>query len=107
MSPSYRFSGFLIAQLGAAGGTVLSVSTKSSNVQSFKQCKHMNFLSVTLRQSCFSLCSVPQAFFAVIIGAISLGQATPNLENLMTAAGAAGAIFEVINRVGENFTLQS
>ena len=43
----------------------------------------------------------------MIIGAISLGQAAPNLENLMTAAGAAGAIFEVINRVRENFTLQS
>ena len=31
VSPSYRFSGFLIAQLGVPGGSVLSVSTKSSN----------------------------------------------------------------------------
>ncbi len=40
-----------------------------------------------------------QVFFAVLIGAFSLGQAAPNLENLLTAAGAAGTIFETIDRV--------
>ena len=38
-------------------------------------------------------------FFAVIIGAFSLGQAAPNAESLVTAAGAAGEIFETIDRV--------
>lgn len=38
-------------------------------------------------------------FFAVIIGAFSLGQAGPNAESLVTAAGAAGEVFEIIDRV--------
>ena len=38
-------------------------------------------------------------FFSVIIGAFSLGQAGPNAENLITAAGAAGEVFETIDRV--------
>lgn len=38
-------------------------------------------------------------FFAVIIGAFALGQAAPNVESLLTAAGAAGEIFETIDRV--------
>ena len=38
-------------------------------------------------------------FFAVIIGAFSLGQAGPNAENLITAAGSAGEVFEIIDRV--------
>ena len=38
-------------------------------------------------------------FFAVIIGAFSLGQAGPNAESLVTAAGAAGEVFEIIDKV--------
>jgi len=43
--------------------------------------------------------SLSQVFFNVVIAAFSLGQAFPNLENLLTAAGAAVAIFEIIARV--------
>ena len=38
-------------------------------------------------------------FFSVLIGAFALGQAGPNVESLFTAAGAAGSIFETIDRV--------
>ena len=37
-------------------------------------------------------------FFSVIIGALSLGQAAPNLENLVTAAGAATVVYKTIDR---------
>ena len=37
-------------------------------------------------------------FFSVVIGAFSLGQAAPNLENLLTAAGAATTVYETIDR---------
>lgn len=40
-----------------------------------------------------------QVFFAVFIGAFALGQAGPNMEALFTAAGAAGTIFDTIDRV--------
>lgn len=40
-----------------------------------------------------------QVFFAVLIGAFSLGQAAPNFESFLTAAGAAGTVFEIIDRV--------
>lgn len=42
-----------------------------------------------------------QVFFAVLIGAFALGQAGPNMEALFTAAGAAGTIFETIDRVSD------
>ena len=38
-------------------------------------------------------------FFSVLIGAFSIGQAGPNLQNLFEAAGAAGTIYETIDRV--------
>ena len=38
-------------------------------------------------------------FFSVLIGALSLGQAFPSLQNLFEAAGAAGTIYETIDRV--------
>lgn len=37
-------------------------------------------------------------FFSVIIGALSLGQAAPNLENLLTAAGAAITVYDTIDK---------
>lgn len=37
-------------------------------------------------------------FFSVVIGAFSLGQATPNLESLLTAAGSARVVYETIDR---------
>ena len=40
-----------------------------------------------------------QSFCALINGAFSLGQAAPNMENLMTAAGASVRIYETIDRV--------
>ena len=41
-----------------------------------------------------------QVFFAVLIGAFAIGQAGPNVANLLTAAGASGAIYDTIDRVG-------
>ena len=35
-----------------------------------------------------------------MIGAIAIGQAGPNLESLLTAAGASGTVFDTIDRVG-------
>ena len=40
-----------------------------------------------------------QAFFALVIGAFALGQAAPNAESLMTAAGSSVSIYETIDRV--------
>ena len=40
-----------------------------------------------------------QVFFAVLIGAFALGQTGPNVQALLTAAGAAGTVFEIIDRV--------
>ncbi|XP_061441927.1 ATP-binding cassette sub-family B member 5 [Rhineura floridana] len=37
-------------------------------------------------------------FFAVLIGAFSLGQASPNLENLANARGAAYEVFKIIRK---------
>ena len=37
-------------------------------------------------------------FFSVIIGAFSLGQAGPNLENLLTAAGSSTVVYQTIDR---------
>ena len=42
-----------------------------------------------------------QAFFAVLVGAMALGQAAPSSEALSTALGSAGAIFDAIKRVSE------
>ena len=39
------------------------------------------------------------AFFSVVVGAFSLGQATPNMESILTALGAAAEVFETIDRV--------
>ena len=38
-------------------------------------------------------------FFAVIIGAFALGQATPNVESILTATGAAWEVYQTIDRV--------
>ena len=38
-------------------------------------------------------------FFSVIIGIFSLGQAIPNLEKLITAAGASITIYSIIDQV--------
>lgn len=61
-SVGFGFGGYLIAELGADAGDILTV------------------------------------FFSVVIGAFSLGQAVPNLESLLTAAGAATAVYETIDR---------
>ena len=38
-----------------------------------------------------------------MVGAVSLGQAGPNMESLSTAAGAAVNIYATIDRVSECF----
>ena len=38
-------------------------------------------------------------FFAILIGAFVIGQAAPNLQKLVQAQAAAGAVYEVIDRV--------
>ena len=43
--------------------------------------------------------TVLAVFFAVVTAALSLGQALPNLQNFFEAAGAAGTIYETIDRV--------
>ena len=40
-------------------------------------------------------------FFAILIGAFLIGQAGPNLQKLVQAQGAAGAVYEVIERVSK------
>ena len=46
-----------------------------------------------------------QVFFAILVGAFFLGQAGPNLQNLVTAAGAAVGLCETIDRVSFVFVL--
>ena len=38
-------------------------------------------------------------FFAILVGAFDFGQAGPNIQNLVQALGAAGGIYEIIDRV--------
>ena len=45
--------------------------------------------------------SVLVVFFSILIGSLSLGQSFPNLQNLFEAAGAAGTIYDTIDRVIE------
>ncbi len=59
----FGFGGYLVAEQGATGGTILTV------------------------------------FFCVVIAAFSLGQASPNIEALFTAAGAASTVYETIDRI--------
>ena len=40
-------------------------------------------------------------FFAILIGAFVIGQAGPNLQKLVQAQAAGGAVYEVIDRVSE------
>ncbi len=42
---------------------------------------------------------VLSVFFAALIGAFSLGRAGPDLEALLTAAGAAQEVYSTIDRV--------
>ncbi|XP_076826866.1 ATP-dependent translocase ABCB1 isoform X2 [Brachyhypopomus gauderio] len=46
----------------------------------------------------YSIGSVITVFFAVMIGAFSLGQAAPNLESVAKARGAAYSIYDTIDR---------
>ena len=43
--------------------------------------------------------TVLAVFFAVVTAALSLGQGAPNIQNLFEAAGAAGTIYDTIDRV--------
>ena len=42
---------------------------------------------------------LPQVFFAVLVGAMTLGQAGPSAEAIGVARGAAYVIFNIIDRV--------
>ena len=42
---------------------------------------------------------LPQVFFAVLLGAMTLGQAGPSAEAIAVARGAAFVIFNIIDRV--------
>uniref|UniRef100_A0A8D0GPQ2 Uncharacterized protein n=1 Tax=Sphenodon punctatus TaxID=8508 RepID=A0A8D0GPQ2_SPHPU len=46
----------------------------------------------------YSIGSVLIVFFAVLIGAFSLGQASPNLESIASARGAAYEVYKIINK---------
>ena len=41
-----------------------------------------------------------QVFFAVMIGAFSIGNAAPNLQSLAIARGAAYTVFLIMKQVG-------
>jgi len=43
-----------------------------------------------------------QVFFSILIGAMQLGQAGPNMEAIATAKGAAYQVFLIIDRVKRN-----
>ena len=51
--------------------------------------------------TCHLFCTISQTqvFFAVLIGAFSLGQAVPYFQKLVTAAGASIPIYDIIDRV--------
>ena len=40
-----------------------------------------------------------QVFFAILIGAFSLGQAVPHLGKFVTAVGASSVVYGIIDRV--------
>lgn len=42
---------------------------------------------------------IPQVFFSVLIGAFSIGQASPSVEAFANARGAAYEIFKIIDNV--------
>ena len=44
--------------------------------------------------------SISQVFFAVVVGAMYLGQTSPYLQGLATAASANGPLLDTIDRVG-------
>lgn len=49
--------------------------------------------------NCSAPLHLPQVFFSVLVGAFSLGQAAPNLENVASARGAAYEVYKIINKV--------
>lgn len=44
---------------------------------------------------------MPQVFFSVLIGAFSIGQASPNIEAFANARGAAYEVFKIIDNVSQ------
>lgn len=42
---------------------------------------------------------IPQVFFSVLIGAFTIGQASPSMEAFANARGAAYEIFRIIDSV--------
>ncbi|XP_034258184.1 ATP-dependent translocase ABCB1 isoform X2 [Pantherophis guttatus] len=54
----------------------------------------------------YTIGGVLTVFFAVLIGAFSIGQVSPNLEAFATARGAAYAIFNIIDNVLKGLNLQ-
>ena len=98
--PSLRFGAFLIGDGFTLPGDTLTVRTAALPLchlfYPFSISSTVWCCSVT----CTCLPSVLQVFFAILLGALSIGQATPNLEELGVAAGAMEFIYETIHRVG-------
>ncbi|KAJ1100830.1 hypothetical protein NDU88_005905 [Pleurodeles waltl] len=53
--------------------------------------------SLIIDEKSYSIGSVLTVFFAVIIGAFAIGQASPNIEAFANARGAANTIFQIID----------
>ena len=49
--------------------------------------------------ACVTFCVCIQVFIGLLIGAFSLGQAAPCLQDFSVALGAAGFIYDTIDRV--------
>ncbi len=58
------------------------------------------FISVFFICFLFQISFSFQVFFAVFIGAFSLGMAAPNLQHFATARGAAHIVYQLIDQVG-------
>ena len=89
----FRFGAYLISEDHITAGEIFTVSHMTTHHARTHTHTHTHNLTISL-----------QVFFAILIGAFSLGQAAPQLELLQTAAGAGGAIFETIDRVRHHLT---
>ena len=100
-----RFSAYLISLELIQAGEVLTVSC-NTYVRTYQYLSEWELGIVCTYTYANHTCShsnaavlLLQVFFAVLIGAFSIGQAAPNLDKLVTAAGASVAIYDVIDRV--------
>uniref|UniRef100_A0AC11BAK3 Uncharacterized protein n=1 Tax=Ovis aries TaxID=9940 RepID=A0AC11BAK3_SHEEP len=57
----------------------------------------MIYSAYKLNNNSMLLLHIPQVFFSVLIGAFSIGQASPNIEAFANARGAAYEVFKIID----------